>query len=191
MLIVSRDDKEVGCDEAGRGCLAGPVVAAAVCLPKDYHNPQIRDSKKLSPKRRLILAEEIKKSAITYAIATVPVEVIDEINILQASILGMHQAVELLTTRPDLLLIDGPYFRPYQNTPHKCVVRGDNLYQTIAAASILAKVQRDALMLELDAQFPEYGWAKNKGYGTLHHREALKKFGPSPFHRQSFRLNYD
>lgn len=191
MLIISHQEKEIGCDEAGRGCLAGPVVAAAVCLPKDYHNPQIRDSKKLSAKKRVLLAEEIKLAAISCAVAAVPVEVIDEINILQASILGMHQAVEKLTLRPEILLIDGPYFRPYQDIPHQCVVRGDNLYQSIAAASILAKVHRDALMLELDAHFPEYGWAKNKGYGTLHHREALKKFGPSPFHRQSFRLNYD
>ncbi len=179
---------EAGCDEAGRGCLAGPVVAASVILPKDFHHPFLNDSKQLSEKKRDLLRPIIEKEAITYAVSSVSAEEIDEINILKASFLGMHRAVDQLTVKPDLLLIDGNRFVPYPNIPHICIIKGDGKYLNIAAASILAKTYRDEYMQALHRQYPEYDWTNNKGYPTEKHRIAIKKNGPTPFHRQSFTL---
>lgn len=179
---------EAGCDEAGRGCLAGPVVAASVILPKDFHHPFLNDSKQLSEKKRDLLRPIIEKEAITYAVSSVSAEEIDEINILKASFLGMHRAVDQLTVKPDLLLIDGNRFVPYPNIPHICIIKGDGKYLNIAAASILAKTYRDEYMQALHRQYPEYDWTNNKGYPTEKHRIAIKENGPTPFHRQSFTL---
>ena len=177
---------EAGCDEAGRGCLAGPVCAAAVILPPDFSHPELNDSKQLSLKQREKLREIIQKEALAYAIAWASPQEIDELNILWASVLAMHRAVEQLSLRPEFLLIDGNRFRPYPNIPHTCVVGGDGRFASIAAASILAKTSRDALMEDLALQYPQYEWHKNMGYPTQAHREAILKWGICPLHRKSF-----
>lgn len=179
---------EAGCDEAGRGCLAGPVVAAAVILPPDYQHPSLNDSKKLSEKQRLALKEEIEKNALSYAIGVVSPKEIDEINILNASFLAMHRAIDQLNPVPNLLLIDGNRFTPYQKVAHACIIKGDGKFLSIAAASVLAKTYRDTLMRKLAVQFPEFGWDSNVGYPTRKHREAIKSSGPTVHHRMSFQL---
>ncbi len=179
---------EAGCDEAGRGCLAGPVVAAAVVLPKKVSIPLLNDSKKLSEKQRDQLRPIIEKQALSFAIGVVSPEEIDEINILNASFLAMHRAVKQLNPKPDHLLIDGNRFNPYPNINHTCIIKGDSKYMSIAAASVLAKTYRDEIMETLHKEFPQYGWNSNKGYPTSKHRDAIRKFGVSPHHRQSFSL---
>ena len=179
---------EAGCDEAGRGCLAGSVYAAAVILPQNYSHPYLNDSKQLTEKRRMILRKDIEKDAIAWAVGVVSPEEIDEINILKASFLAMHRAIDQLKVRPEALIIDGNRFTPYQNLPYTPIVKGDAKYLPIAAASILAKTYRDEYMEELHSQYPQYEWSKNKGYPTVAHREAIKKYGTTPFHRMSFNL---
>jgi ribonuclease HII len=179
---------EAGCDEAGRGCLAGPVFAAAVILPLGYSHSVLNDSKQLSHRQREKLRVEIEKEAISWAIGICSSEEIDKINILNASFLAMHRAVEKLTTVPEHLLIDGNRFRPYKTIPHTCIVRGDSKFLSIAAASVLAKTYRDDLMMKLDSEFPYYHWNSNKGYPTFAHREAIAKYGTTDHHRKSFRL---
>ena len=178
---------EAGCDEVGRGCLAGPVVAAAVILPKEFVHPQLTDSKQLTPPQRVRLEEEIKQAALSYAVAEVDHHTIDQINILQASFLAMHRAVEKLTVVPELLLVDGNRFRPYPFVPHQCIVKGDSVYYSIAAASVLAKTYRDRLMVRLSQEYPFYGWDTNVGYPTVAHRRAIQEHGLTPWHRRSFR----
>ena len=179
---------EAGCDEAGRGCLAGAVYAAAVVLPPDYRNEELNDSKQLSESRRYALREVVQRDALDWAVGVVTPEEIDRINILQASFLAMHRAIDQLKVRPEHLLIDGNRFRPYPDIPHTTVVKGDGKFLSIAAASILAKTYRDDYMNELDRLFPAYGWCKNKGYPTRDHRAAIAQHGATPYHRQSFRL---
>lgn len=179
---------EAGCDEAGRGPLAGPVVAAAVILPKDYQNESLNDSKKLTRRKREWLKVEIEKEALSWGVSFVDNQKIDEINILNASFLAMHEAIGQLNEKPELLLIDGNRFTPYPEIPHQCIIKGDGKYLSIAAASVLAKTYRDQLMEKLAIQHPEYGWENNAGYPTRAHREAIEKFGPTPYHRKSFRL---
>jgi ribonuclease HII len=179
---------EAGCDEAGRGCLAGPVVAAAVILPRNFKHPDINDSKKLSSKQRVILKDEIINSAVAWKVAFVDNEAIDQMNILRASIKAMHIAIEGLKKEPQFLLIDGNRFYPYKNINYKTVIKGDGLFFSIAAASILAKTFRDSYMEEIHEEYPEYGWNRNKGYPTPAHRNALIKFGITPYHRKSFTL---
>lgn len=178
---------EAGCDEVGRGCLAGPVVAAAVVLPKDFAHPLLNDSKQLTAELRIRLTEEIKATALHYAVAEVDHHTIDRINILQASFLAMHRAVDQLAVPPELLLVDGNRFLPYPFVPHQCIVKGDSLYYSIAAASVLAKTYRDALMQRLAKDFPAYGWETNVGYPTPAHRRAIREHGLTPWHRRSFR----
>ena len=182
---------EAGCDEVGRGCLCGPVVAAAVILDDNFEQNLVNDSKKLNFKTRLELDNYIKNNVKDYAIAELSPEFIDQHNILNASIHAMHNALDNLTIRPELILVDGNKFHPYNFIPHQCIIKGDSKILSIAAASILAKNYRDQLMIRLHEEFPEYGWNKNMGYATKVHIEALKKFGPTKYHRQSFRLNYD
>lgn len=182
---------EAGCDEVGRGCLCGPVVAAAVVLDDNFEQNLVNDSKKLNFKTRLELDDYIKNNVKDYAIAELSPAFIDQHNILNASIHAMHNALDKLTIRPELILVDGNKFHPYNYIPHQCIVKGDSKILSIAAASILAKNYRDQLMIQLHEEFPEYGWNKNMGYATKVHIEALKKFGPTKYHRQSFRLNYD
>lgn len=184
---LESDRIEAGCDEVGRGCLSGPVVAAAVILPGDYANEFINDSKKLSKSNRNSLVDEIKSSAIAWAIAEASVEEIDKINILQASFLAMTRAVEKLKKSPDHLLIDGNRFKTSLTIPYSCIVKGDSKFASIAAASILAKVYRDDLMEKMAQKFPGYGWEQNAGYPTKTHREGIIKLGLTPFHRKSFR----
>jgi ribonuclease HII len=179
---------EAGCDEAGRGCLAGPVVASAVILPRDYYHPFLNDSKKLNKKQRDILRLEIQQEAIDWAIGEASHEEIDTINILNASFLAMHRAIDKLKVRPESLLIDGNRFQPYQNCCHTCIIKGDGLYFSIAAASVLAKTYRDEKMQELGKIFPYYGWETNVGYPTEAHRSALLIHGLSPIHRKTFRM---
>lgn len=179
---------EAGCDEAGRGCLAGSVYAAAVILPKDYRNDALNDSKRLSASRRYKLREEIMRDAVAWAVGVVTPSEIDEINILNASILSMHRAVDQLAVRPQALIIDGNRFRPYQDLPYTTIVKGDGKYQSIAAASILAKTFRDDYMKELHEQYPFYGWNRNAGYPTREHREAIREHGITPYHRKTFNL---
>lgn len=179
---------EAGCDEAGRGPLAGPVVAAAVILPNDFTNSILNDSKKLSHHQLLELEMLIKKEAISYAVAEVSPEEIDEINILKASFLAMHRSIAALQQRPELLLIDGNRFNPYEDMPHECVVKGDATYMSIAAASVLAKTHRDRLMHAAAKKYPQYGWQTNVGYPTKAHRQAIRDYGITPLHRKSFRL---
>jgi ribonuclease HII len=179
---------EAGCDEAGRGCLAGPVVAAAVILPKNFKHPVLNDSKKLNAKQRLLLKDEIIFSAVTWKVAFIDNKEIDELNILRASIKAMHLALEGLEKEPQFLLIDGNRFYPYRNIKHKTIVKGDGLYFSIAAASVLAKTFRDEYMEKLHNEFPEYDWVKNKGYPTPRHKKAILKYGITPYHRRSFRL---
>ena len=182
---------EAGCDEVGRGCLCGPVVAAAVVLDDNFEQNLVNDSKKLNFKTRLELDDYIKNNVKNYAIAELSPAFIDQHNILNASIHAMHNALDKLTIRPELILVDGNKFHPYNYIPHQCIIKGDSKILSIAAASILAKNYRDQLMIQLHEEFPEYGWNKNMGYATKVHIEALKKFGPTKYHRQSFRLNYD
>ncbi|WP_080237834.1 ribonuclease HII [Spirosoma rigui] len=184
---------EAGLDEVGRGCLAGPVVAAAVILPRDYGHPFLNDSKQLSARQRSTLKAEIERDALAWAVAEVSHEQIDEINILKASFLAMHRAVDQLMTtsghiRPEHLLVDGNRFVPYPMIPHTCIIKGDAHYLSIAAASVLAKTYRDDLMEQLGREFPAYGWAQNVGYPTPIHRAAIREFGPTKYHRMSFRL---
>jgi ribonuclease HII len=179
---------EAGCDEVGRGCLAGPVVAAAVILPKDYAHPLLKDSKQLNPTQRDLLTHIIKQVALDWAIGEASHEEIDQLNILNASFLAMHRAIGLLKPLPELLLIDGNRFKPYLSIPHVCIVKGDAQFNAIAAASILAKTYRDAFMQQLAKQFPGYYWEKNVGYPTLGHRQAIQKLGITPYHRQTFRF---
>ncbi|MBR3946095.1 MAG: ribonuclease HII [Bacteroidales bacterium] len=179
---------ESGCDEAGRGCLAGPVYAAAVILPPDYTNEKLNDSKQLSEKKRDELRLEIEHDAISFCVASMDNNEIDAINILKASLLSMHKAVDGLKIRPQLLLIDGNKFIPYNGIPHKCIIKGDATYMSIAAASILAKTYRDEFMYKIAKEFPEYHWEQNKGYPTKAHRAAIEKYGPTKYHRMSYRL---
>jgi ribonuclease HII len=179
---------EAGCDEAGRGCLAGPVVAAAVILPKNYKHPVLNDSKKLTAKQRFGLKDEIINSAIAWNVAFVGNNEIDEINILRASIKAMHLAIEGLEKQPQFLLVDGNTFFPYKELKHKTIIKGDGLFFPIAAASVLAKTFRDEYMDKIHDEFPAYGWIRNKGYPTSYHREALLKHGITPYHRKSFSL---
>lgn len=179
---------EAGCDEAGRGCLAGPVFAAAVILPSNFENALLNDSKKLSEKKRYLLRETIEKEAIAWAVGIVDHEEIDQINILNASFLAMHRAVDQLKTTPEHLLIDGNRFNPYQDINHTCVIKGDGKYASIAAASILAKTYRDDFMMKIHEDYPYYDWNSNKGYPTKKHRIAIREHGISPFHRKSFGL---
>lgn len=179
---------ECGCDEAGRGCLAGPLYAAAVILPPDYKNGLLNDSKKLSQKTRELLREVIIKEALAYAVVSISEEIIDQINILNASLKGMNEAVKLLKIKPELLLIDGNRFKNETGIPYQCIVKGDGKYLSIAAASILAKTFRDDFMITLDQQYPHYNWKSNKGYPTQDHQQALLQYGRSPMHRKSFQL---
>jgi ribonuclease HII len=179
---------EAGCDEAGRGCLAGPVVAAAVILPKNFKHPILNDSKKLTPKQRSVLRHEIESSAIAWKVAFVDNPEIDEMNILRASIRAMHIAIEGLGKEPQFLLIDGNRFYPYKSIGYKTIIKGDGIYFSIAAASVLAKTYRDEYMEKIHEEFPEYGWNKNKGYPTSFHRNAILRYGITPYHRKSFRL---
>jgi len=179
---------EAGCDEAGRGCLAGPVMAAAVILPKDFRNDLLRDSKKLSSRQRAFLRPQIEKQALAWAVASVSPEKIDEINILNASFLAMHKAIGELKIVPQLLLIDGNRFTQYPDIPHQCIVRGDDKYFSIAAASVLAKTYRDDYMMILHNEYPQYSWSGNKGYPTIKHRKAILEKGITPYHRKSFNL---
>ncbi len=186
VLSYSKKYIEAGCDEAGRGCLAGPVFAAAVILPKGFRHPKLRDSKLVSEKDRYILREYIEKKAVAYSVRSVSEKEIDEINILNASFKAMHLAIKDLEIKPELLLIDGNRFSPFLGIPHQCIIKGDNKFSSIAAASILAKTYRDDHMRKLSEMYPHYGWQNNKGYGTLSHRIALHHQGPSEFHRKSF-----
>jgi len=186
--FLYRNLVEAGCDEAGRGCLAGPVVAAAVILPKNFKHPVLNDSKQLSSRQRDTLRGEIIKSAVAYQVAFVDNIEIDKINILRASIKAMHIAIEGLEKIPQFLLIDGNRFYTYKGIGHKTIIRGDELYFSIAAASVLAKTYRDEYMEKLHCEYPEYGWITNKGYPTLFHRTAIMKFGLTPYHRKTFHL---
>ncbi|WKN44794.1 ribonuclease HII [Tunicatimonas pelagia] len=177
---------EAGCDEVGRGCLAGPVVAAAVILPKAFTHPILTDSKRLSAEQRSQLAVEIKQQALAYAVAEVSNQQIDEINILNASFLAMHRALDALTLPPQLVLVDGNRFQPYSSIPHQCIVKGDQQYFSIAAASVLAKTYRDTLMQHLAQEYPQYGWERNVGYPTPAHRKAIQQYSITPWHRRSF-----
>lgn len=179
---------EAGCDEAGRGCLAGPVFAAAVILPPDFEHELIGDSKKLSESMRYKLRPVIEECAVAWAVGVVTAEEIDRINILNASILAMHRALEKLNVQPDFILVDGNRFKPYDKVPYSCEVKGDGRFLSIAAASILAKTYRDDYMLDIDKDFPQYLWRVNKGYPTKAHREAIREFGITPHHRKSFQL---
>lgn len=179
---------EAGCDEAGRGCLAGSVYAAAVILPKDYDNPLLNDSKKLTEKRRKVLRDQIVRDAVAWAVGVVTPEEIDKINILNASFLAMHRALDQLTIRPEAVIVDGNRFNPYRDLPYTTIVKGDGKYQSIAAASILAKTFRDEYMDSLANEYPYYDWQKNKGYPTKAHREGIRDHGPSPYHRMSYNL---
>ncbi|HJG88670.1 ribonuclease HII [Barnesiella viscericola] len=179
---------EAGCDEAGRGCLAGAVYAAAVILPPDFRNELLNDSKQLSEKQRYALRPLIEEAALAWAVGIVTPQEIDRINILNASFLAMHRAIEQLTVTPQHLLIDGNRFKPYPDIAHTCVVKGDGKYEAIAAASILAKTYRDDYMNELHEKYPMYDWKSNKGYPTKAHRAAIAQYGPSPYHRLSFQL---
>lgn len=184
----SKDHIEAGCDEAGRGCLAGPVVAAAVVLPKKYRHKLLNDSKQLTRVERDALRLDIVRDALSWAVGEVDHEEIDRINILNASFLAMHRAIEKLTVRPSLLLIDGNRFNPYADIGHECIIKGDGKYLSIAAASILAKTHRDNLMQDLAAKFPGYSWETNVGYPTEAHRDGIKQLGITPYHRRSFTL---
>lgn len=177
---------EAGCDEAGRGCLAGSVYAAAVILPPDYSNEQLNDSKQLTARKRYVLREEIEKEALAFAVGIVTPDEIDKINILNASILAMHRALDGLKVRPEFVIVDGNRFKPYGNLPHQTIVKGDGKYLSIAAASILAKTYRDDYMCRLHEEYPHYGWDHNAGYPTREHREGIRLHGLTPYHRRSF-----
>lgn len=179
---------EAGCDEAGRGCLAGSVYAAAVIFPENYQNEELNDSKQLTDKRRKQLREIIQRDAVAWAVGIVTPEEIDKINILNASILAMHRALDQLKVRPEAVIVDGNRFKPYQSLPHTTIVKGDGKYLSIAAASILAKTYRDDYMDKLAEEFPQYDWLSNKGYPTKKHREAIRQYGITPYHRKTFNM---
>ena len=179
---------EAGCDEAGRGCLAGSVYAAAVILPADYQNELLNDSKKLTAKKRYALRKEIERDAIAWAVGIVTPEEIDKINILNASFLAMHRALDQLSVRPEAVIVDGNRFKPYQDLPSTTIVKGDGKYLSIAAASILAKTYRDDYMLSLAEEYPQYDWQSNMGYPTKKHRQAIREHGITPYHRKSYNL---
>ncbi len=189
-MLINFEHKGIvcGCDEAGRGPLAGPVVAAAVILPKNFHHPLLNDSKKINEKNRQILRPVIEKEAIAFGVGILDHTVIDEINILKASFKAMHVAIDQLSIQPEIIIVDGNKFTPYKDIAFECIIKGDGKYNEIAAASILAKTYRDEIMEKLHNEFPVYNWKQNKGYPTLAHREAIKEHGTSPYHRQSFRL---
>lgn len=191
MLLPYLQDEfiEVGCDEAGRGCLAGPVFAAAVILPKDFNHDFLNDSKQVNESARFALRDMIEKEALAFGVAMVDHQEIDKINVLNASIKAMHLSIDKLNIRPGFIIVDGNRFKTYQNIPHRCVVKGDGKYFSIAAASILAKTYRDEFMLNLASNFPEYDWENNKGYPTIKHRNAVIKFGLTPYHRKSFKIS--
>ncbi len=179
---------ETGTDEAGRGCLAGPVTAAAVILPPVFREALLNDSKQLNEKTRFFLRNQIEEKALAYSVIHVSPEEIDRVNILNASFLAMHKAIDSLSVLPEFILVDGNHFTPYVTIPHKCIVKGDSIYMSIAAASVLAKTYRDAYMLKLHEEYPMYNWKQNKGYPTKEHRQAIEKYGVTPYHRKSFRL---
>lgn len=185
---LKKNRREAGLDEAGRGCYAGPVFAAAVILPADFHHPLLNDSKQVSEKNRELLRPIIEQEAIAFAVASASVEEIDSINILQASYLAMHRAIAALKKKPEFLLIDGNRFKPYPKIQHTCVIKGDGKFASIAAASILAKTYRDEYMYRIHEEFPQYQWNRNKGYGTATHRKALEVHGLTPHHRKSFQI---
>lgn len=185
---LQNDLIEAGCDEAGRGCLAGSVFAAAVILPKDFRNELLNDSKQLTEKQRYLLRPVIEREALAWAVGVVSPEEIDQINILNASILAMHRAVDQLNVRPETLIIDGNRFKKYKDLPHTCVIKGDGKYLSIAAASILAKTYRDDYMLRLHEEYPLYDWKNNKGYPTKKHRSGIQMYGATPYHRMTFQL---
>lgn len=190
MLLTRYQDLffEAGCDEAGRGCLAGPVFAAAVILPVEFNHPLLNDSKQMKPADRDELRKVIEQEAICYAVASVDNEEIDRINILKASFKAMHLALEKLSKAPEYILVDGNRFTPYGGVPHACIVQGDGKYASIAAASVLAKTYRDEYMQQLHLSYPHFGWDSNMGYPTKQHRDAIREFGETPYHRKSFRL---
>lgn len=179
---------EAGCDEAGRGCLAGSVYAAAVILPPDYHNERLNDSKKLTARQRYALRQGIERDAVAWAVGVVTPQEIDQINILNASILAMHRALDQLQVRPEAIIVDGNRFKPYRDLPHTTIVKGDGKYLSIAAASILAKTYRDDEMIRLAQEYPDYDWQHNMGYPTRKHREAIRQHGITPYHRRTFNL---
>lgn len=179
---------EAGCDEAGRGCLAGSVYAAAVILPPDYHNERLNDSKKLTARQRYALRQDIERDAVVWAVGVVTPQEIDQINILNASILAMHRALDQLQVRPEAIIVDGNRFKPYHDLPHTTIVKGDGKYLSIAAASILAKTYRDDEMIRLAQEYPDYDWQHNMGYPTRKHREAIRQHGVTPYHRRTFNL---
>jgi ribonuclease HII len=191
MLLPYFQDEfiEAGCDEAGRGCLAGPVFAAAVILPKNFQHDLLNDSKQLRETDRFALRKIIEKEALAFGVSMVDHQEIDRINILNASIKAMHLSVDQLSVRPSFIIIDGNRFKPYQDIPHQCVIKGDGKYFSIAAASILAKTYRDEFMLDIASEYPKYDWANNKGYPTVKHRKAVIEFGMTPYHRKSFRVS--
>ncbi len=189
MLISHyRCPDEAGTDEAGRGCLAGPVTAAAVILPRAFRHLLLNDSKKLSAQVRNLLRNVIEKNAVCYGVAHIPPRTVDKINILNASILAMHGALEMLSNDPTFIIVDGNRFKAYRNIPHECIIQGDGKFLSIAAASVLAKTYRDAYMDQLHNEYPMYNWKQNKGYPTREHREAIAKYGITKYHRKSFRL---
>lgn len=179
---------EAGCDEAGRGCLAGSVYAAAVILPPDYHNERLNDSKKLTARQRYALRQDIERDAVAWAVGVVTPQEIDQINILNTSILAMHRALDQLQVRPEAIIVDGNRFKPYRDLPHTTIVKGDGKYLSIAAASILAKTYRDDEMIRLAQEYPDYDWQHNMGYPTRKHREAIRQHGVTPYHRRTFNL---
>lgn len=179
---------EAGCDEAGRGCLAGSVYAAAVILPPDYHNERLNDSKKLTARQRYALRQDIERDAVAWAVGVVTPQEIDQVNILNASILAMHRALDQLQVRPEAIIVDGNRFKPYRDLPHTTIVKGDGKYLSIAAASILAKTYRDDEMIRLAQEYPDYDWQHNMGYPTRKHREAIRQHGITPYHRRTFNL---
>lgn len=179
---------EAGCDEAGRGCLAGSVYAAAVILPPDYQNERLNDSKKLTARQRYALRQDIERDAVAWAVGVVTPQEIDQINILNASILAMHRALDQLQVRPEAIIVDGNRFKPYRDLPHTTIVKGDGKYLSIAAASILAKTYRDDEMIRLAQEYPDYDWQHNMGYPTRKHREAIRQHGLTPYHRRTFNL---
>ncbi|WP_405401029.1 ribonuclease HII [Maribacter sp. Asnod2-G09] len=188
LLKFYKNINETGTDEAGRGCLAGPVTAAAIILPESFENSILTDSKLLSERKRELLEPLLKNESICFGIAHIQPTIIDDINILNASILAMHNAIESLSQIPEYIIVDGNRFKPFKNIDHSCIIKGDSKYLSIASASVLAKTARDAYMLKLHDEYPMYNWKKNKGYPTKEHRAAIKKYGPTKYHRMSFKL---
>ncbi|WP_324025463.1 ribonuclease HII [Maribacter sp. BPC-D8] len=188
LLKFYKNINETGTDEAGRGCLAGPVTAAAIILPESFENSILTDSKLLSERKRELLEPLLKNESICFGIAHIQPTIIDDINILNASIMAMHNAIDSLSQIPEYIIVDGNRFKPFKNIDHSCIIKGDSKYLSIAAASVLAKTARDAYMLKLHEEYPMYNWKKNKGYPTKEHRAAIKKYGPTKYHRMSFKL---